>query len=408
MFFMVKLIKAKVKIASAIPLVLGVYCLQCHEALASYYDTLPKGVRNFTYRFVQTGDITGSFNSSGSFKGYNVNANINADSIKGVNNAVDAYLTSLSAADYAAFSLGTFEGNASSKVHAQGFGGGYGVTDKLTVYGFIPFYTAQVNLNVKRTSKGKTATTSDASVIVLENLPDVDVRLIQSLFVNYYNYQPLGTWKANAFGDAELGFLYQVKKWRNAGALISMGAVAPTGRKDNPDILQDIAFGDGQWDAFYEFGGGINLSTDWSLDAWSRVTYQFPYRAIVRQPDSATFPVTKNKGEADIKLGNKYSANTQLNYTISDEFSTGLVYGLEYTEKTDYKSNNPKADAILELDTEKVSHVGRLNLNYSTLSLYNQKKFFLPFGATLAIQSIFAGKNIPKYERADFEIRFFF
>lgn len=405
MLFMGKIEKAKVKIARAIPLVLGVYCLQSFNAFASYYDTLPKGVRNFTYRFVQTGDITGSFNSSGSFKGYNVNANINADSIKGVNAAVDAYLNSLSAADYEAFSFGTFQGNAKSKVHAQGFGGGYGVTDKLTVYGFIPFYTAVVDLGIERTAKGRN---NVGGAIQLENLPDVDVRLIQSLFVNYYNYQPLGTWRANAFGDAELGFLYQIKKWRNAGALISMGAVAPTGRKDNPDILQDIAFGDGQWDAFYEFGGGINLNTEWSVDFWSRLTYQFPYHAIVRQPDSATFPVTKNKGEAEIKLGNKYSANTQLNYSFSDEFSTGLVYGLEYTEKTDYKSANPTADAILEIDTEKVSHIGRLNFNYSTIALYNQKKFFLPFGATLAVQSIFAGKNTPKYERADFEIRFFF
>lgn len=421
MFFMVKSNEAKAKIASAIPARIGVYC-HCMKniflfylivvitsaAQAAYYDVLPKGVRNFTYRFVQTGNITGSYNSSGDLKGYNVNANINADSIKGVNATVDAYLAGLSDADRAAFSLGTFEGSARSKVHAQAFGAGYGVTDKLTVYGFVPFYTAVVDLQIKRTAKGRTSTASDSSVIQLENLPDVDLRLIQSLFVNYYNYRPLGRWNANAFGDSEFGLMYQLRKWKNAGALISMGAVAPTGRKDNPDILQDISFGDGQWDAFYEFGGGLKFSNEWSFDLWSRLTYQFPYHAIVRQPDSATFPVTRNKGEAEIKLGNKYSANTQLNYNFSDEFSSGVVYGLEYTEKTDYKSSNPNADAILEKDTEKISHTGRLNLNYSTISLYNQKKFFLPFGITFAVQSIFAGKNVPKYERVDIEARFFF
>jgi hypothetical protein len=206
---------------------------------AAYYDTLPKGVRNITYRFIQTGSITGSYGSAGSFKGYNVNANINADSIKGVNAAVDTYLGTLNATDYANFSFGTFQGNATSKVTAQGFGGGYGVTDKLTVYGFIPFYSAVVDLHIERTAKGRN---NVGTAIQLENLPDVDVRLIQSLFVNYYQYQPLGQWRATAFGDAELGFLYQVKKWNNAGALISMGTVAPTGRKDNPDILQDISF----------------------------------------------------------------------------------------------------------------------------------------------------------------------
>ena len=77
-----------------------------HSVLhAAYYDTLPKGVVNFTYRFVKTEEITGSYSSTGSFKGYNVNANINADSIRGVSDAVDTYLDSLSAEDYNNFSF---------------------------------------------------------------------------------------------------------------------------------------------------------------------------------------------------------------------------------------------------------------------------------------------------------------
>lgn len=409
MLFMVKKIKIRDKSARLVPVVSLLLGLHSLAAMGAYYDVLPDGVRNLTYRFVQTGTITGSYNSAGNFKGYNVNANINADAISGISSAVDTYLNTVLTADQRAdFSLGTFEGNARSKVSVQGFGGGYGLTDKLTVYGFIPFYSAEVDLNLQRTSKGKTSTASQTDVIQLENLPDVDVRLIQSLFVNYYQYQPLGKWKATAFGDAELGFMYQLRKWRNAGALISMGAVAPTGRKDNPDILQDISFGDGQWDAFYEFGGGYAFNSEWSVDVWSRLTYQFPYKAIVRLPDSATFPVSKNKGEATIKLGNKISGNTQLGYSFSDEFSTGLVYGIEYTEKSDYRSSNPLADKILESDTEKVSHTARVNFNYSTISLYKAKKFFLPFGATLAGQSVFAGKNVPKYERVDLELRFFF
>lgn len=376
-----------------------------NNLFAAYYDTLPAGVRNFTYRFVQTGSITGSYGSAGNFKGYNINANINADSIKGVNSAVDTYLNSLSAEDFANFSFGTFQGSATSKVSAQAFGAGFGLTNRLTVYGFIPFYSAVVDLQIERTHKGQN---NVGSAVQLENLPDVDVRLIQSLFVNYYHYQPLGKWKSNDFGDTEFGFLYQLKKWKNAGALINFGGVAPTGRKDNPDILQDIAFGDGQWDAFYEFGGGINLTKFWSLDNWTRFTYQFPYQAIVRQPDTATFPVTANSGNASIKLGNKIQTNIQLSYQVTEEWSTSTLYSVEYTEATDYKSRNGNADKILELDTEKVSHVGRFNISYSTLSLYNKKQFIAPIGLSAAFQSIFAGKNIPKYNRADFEIRLFF
>jgi hypothetical protein len=87
---------------------------------------------------------------------------------------------------------------------------------------------------------------------------------------------------------------------------------------------------------------------------------------------------------------------------------SSLIYGAEYVERSQYTSKSSLADAILESDTEKLSHIARLNMSYSTLSLYQQKKFIAPISFNLAVQSIFAGKNIPKYERADFEVRLFF
>lgn len=375
------------------------------KVFAAYYDVLPKGVRNLTYQFTQTGEITGRYTNSGTLQGYNVSANINADSIKGVNSAVDTYLGSLSASDYKDFSFGTFQGSATSKVKVQGLGAGYGATDRITFYGFIPFYSAQVELNIERTQKGRNKV---GSAIQLENLPDVDVRLIQSLFVNYYHYQPLGKWKADDFGDAEVGMMYQVKKWNNAGALINLGFVAPTGREDNPDILQDIAFGDGQWDGFFEFGIGYTFKNDFSFDQWNRFTHQFPYSTDVRLPDSSSFPVTSNKGRAKIKYGDKGQTNLQGNYRISDSWSTSLTYTFEYKEKDNYKSSSSNTDSILEEGTERISHTGKLAFNFSTLSLFQQKRFFLPLSLNLALQSIFSGKNNPQYERADFQIRMYF
>lgn len=378
------------------------------SSFAAYYDVLPKGVRNLTYQYTMTGEINGRYTNSGNLQGYSVNANINADSIKGINSAVDTYLGTLSAQDYAAFSFGTFQGEASSKVSVQGLGGGYGLTDNITLYGFIPFYSATVDMNIIRTEKGRS---NVGGAITLENLPDVDVRLIQSLFVNYYQYQPLGKWQADDFGDAEMGMMYQLKKWRNAGALINTGFVAPTGRKDNPDMIQDIAFGDGQWDAFFEFGVGYTLSgafSDLSFDQWNRVTYQFPYNDEVRLPDSSTFPVTSSKGMARIKYGNKAQTNLQVNYRLSDEWGTALTYSMELKEKDDYQSAKPVSDAILEDSTDRISHTGKVSLGYSTLNLYQQKKFFLPVSFNLGVQTIFAGKNTPKYERADFQVRMYF
>ncbi len=376
------------------------------DVFASYYDTLPSGVKNFTFRLVQTGDISGSYGSSGNFKGYNINASINADSVKGLDPAVDAFLAGLSADQYAQFNFGSFQGQASSKVTAQAFGAGYGVNDNLTFYAYVPFYSATVDLKVERTQKGRNSIGNGA--INIENLPDVNLSLLQSLFVNYYHYQPLGKWQANDFGDTEIGFMYHLNNWKNAGSLLSMGLVAPTGRKDNPDILQDISFGDGQWDAFAEFGGGYHVSAAWSLEDWVRITYQFPYTTKIRLPQSSSFPVTRNEGDAKIKLGNKFQENAQVIYSFSDQLSSTLLYTLDYTQASTFDSSNAIADDILSADTEKVSHSARLSLSYSTISLFKLKKFWLPLTLSLSAQSIFAGKNIPKYQLADFEVRFFF
>lgn len=375
------------------------------DAQAGYYDVLPKGVRNFTYRFIQTGKVGGSYNSSGKFEGYNVNAKINADSLRGIISAVDTYLDTLSAADYAAFSFGTFEGSALSKVSAHAFGLGYGLTNRLTVYAFIPYYQAVVDLNLKRTENGRN---NVGTTIQIEDLPDVDARLIQSLFVNYYGYRPLGKWEANDFGDTEFGGMYQLTKGRRGGMLTTFGFVAPTGRQDDSNTLQDIGFGDGQWDAFFELGGGYRFNAWWSTDAWARYTYQFPFQKTERLPDSLTFPVTSRSGNVKINPGNKYQLNFQNTLHWSDQWTTSLLYTYDNKNLDDYQSEFAISDQYLESNTNETTHTARINLGFSTVSLYKRKKFIAPMDLNIAGQSIFAGVNVPKYERYDFELRLYF
>lgn len=381
------------------------FIFNSHIATAGYHDTLPKGVRNFTFRLIKTNTIKGSYNAQGRPEGYSINTKINADVLIGLNGTVDAYLLGLPANDYNEFNFGTFEGRATSDVFAQAIGAGYGFTNKITGYAFIPFYNATVDLNLVRTQKGqKNVGTS----IALEGLPEIDVRIIQNLFVNYYKYQPLGKWEATGFGDLEFGVMWNFYTFDQGGALLNFGAVAPTGREDNPDILQDISFGDGQWDNFIELGGDYQLSQDLGLDLWSRYTAQYSYKKITRLPDSAEFPITQNKGVSRIDLGDKLLLGTQANYRIDDEWSSSLNYLFEYKDGDNYKSSSPTADQINGNNTQLRSHTLRVGGSFSTLNLFKKKRFAAPITINLFIQSIFAGKNTPKYERADLEFRLFF
>ncbi|MBH48988.1 MAG: hypothetical protein CME71_12540 [Halobacteriovorax sp.] len=362
-------------------------------------------MRNLTFRLIKTNTIKGSYNAQGQPEGYSINSKINADVLIGLNGSVDTYLNGLSPADYNDFNFGTFEGNATSDVFAQALGAGYGITDKITIYGFIPFYDATVDLNLERTEKGRK---NVGSSIALEGLPEIDVRIIQNLFVNYYKYKPLGKWEATGFGDLEFGVMWNFLSSDHYGLLLNAGLVAPTGREDNPDILQDISFGDGQWDNFVEVGGDYKLTDDLSLDAWTRYTLQHKFKKNVRQPENKDFPMTEKKGISEIDLGDKLLFGTQINYSIDDQWTPSLNYIFEYKAKDNYSSNSPTADAINESNTELRSHTLRLGMSYSTLELFKQKKFILPGAINFAIQSVLGGKNTPKYERADLEFRLFF
>lgn len=373
---------------------------------SAYYDVLPKGVRNFTYHYAQTSSITGGFSSSGNFKGYNINATINADSLMGLNSNVDNYLKLLSPAEYAAFSFGTFQGSAVSHLSVQAVGAGYGVSDKLTVYAVLPFYSGKVDLKVERTQKGRNSINGD--VISLDQLPDVDARLLQSLFVNYFHYKPLGKWEAKDFGDAEVGVMYQTSKNEEGGALVTVGAIAPTGRKDDPDILQDVSFGDGKWDAFVEVGAGYNVNSAYQVEDWVRGTYQFQKNFKVRLPQSYTFPISQYSEIAPVKFGNKIQENFNNIYKFSDQWSMNLLYTFEYTEASLYKTSNMLANQILEDNTQKFSHSAKLGVNYSTVKLFTRKEFVMPLSMQISLQSIFAGKNVPRYELVEAEMRFYF
>jgi hypothetical protein len=380
--------------------------LTSFDVLAVYYDVLPKGVRNITYRRIQTGTIDGSFNSGGGFAAFDIAADINADVLEGVDSSIDAVLGTFSAAEREQFSLGKFETDIEAEVQAHALGVGVGVTRRLTVYAFTPFYEAEVRLNLNRTQVGQNQI--DGKTISIDGIPSVDTKIIQSLFVNYYGYNPLGTWRGSDFGDTEVGFMYLLTKKRNHGTKITFGGVIPTGRVDDPDTLQDIGFGDGQYDIFVEYGGGVKPRRWLGADFWTRFTYQLPFHTDIRLPESADFPISTNKVNTKIQYGHEVKAMGQLNVNMDAawSFSSGLM--LTYKMPDDYNSGNEDADKILENDTEEFLQTGIMNLTFSTLPFFRKKQWPIPMNLGIYYQKDISGKNTPKIERVDLEMRVFF
>lgn len=389
-----------------------------------YYETLPKGIRMAVMKQVNTSTIESAFDRQKQEQAYFFRLNLNAETIADVNaslKGVFEQVKSISSEAHDQLTFGEFQAKGQANVKVNGAGLAYGLTNRLTVYGTFPYYDARVDLDIARTRGNNyqevaakleaSGDSTEAKVLsqIAPGLPDVNEGVVQSVVVNYLNYEPLGNWQAKGMGDMEFGALYRLTDWENAGLAVSAGVVLPTGRQDNPDVLQDFGFGDGQTDLFAEFGGGFFIpNTRWGFDGFGRYTYQFAHERVMRIPDSRDYPYGSEKGIFREKLGNIIDFNLRARYHWRPWLSFSLQGLYNRIGQANYQSPYTLGNEVHSLETEIVQESARFTTHFSTVPLYKSGDFFLPFICNLSAQQIVGGMNTPKFSRYDIEFRFFF
>ncbi len=393
-------------------------------AYAKYWKTLPEGVRLLAYRNVQTSKISSSFNQSKAETPFKYEVEANAAALQGISEEINTYFEFLKQASSEAhdkFSLGTYRLQAEAQVNVNGFGAAYGHTENLTWYFSLPVYSANVNLKYKRV-KGNNY--QDVANIVngtntnnnlnqglgnlTERLPDINGNVLQSLFVNTFKYKEIGDWQGDGLGDLEVGGIYKLIDTGRMGMATSFGLVAPTGHVEDPDIIQDISFGDGQWDIFGEIGGGISILERLTWNAYSRFTYQLPSEKTKRIPYDPNVQISADKDVFIEKLGNKLELATNLGLQVNDWTLLTVAYIYNYQEASQYQSEHRQANEWLALNTESESHSMRFSSEISSITPYLKKEFLLPASLTFNYQTMLRGQNVPKVDRYEVELRMFF
>jgi hypothetical protein len=410
-----------------LPTLLGLY-LASPSAYAIYYATLPEGVRAFAYHYTATNGITSSYNDQKQNDPHFIQQNFDAKTLEGVNKATNSLFNELKKSSpeaYNKFSFGSYEARAKANINVQTTAFGYGITKKYTSYVTFPYYRAKVDLDIDRTQESKHSEVSNTLGAsndygagnqltllweeVAKNLPDASPGVIQSVIVNHYQYEPLGSWSGEGPGDLEWMNMYRLTDWKDAGLMICGGLVLPTGREDNPDMIQDVAFGDGQLDAFTEFGGGVSFfKGQYQVDSYTRLTYQAPSQKTKRAYTSSDFPLTNEKAEFEEKLGNKVLVGFINTYVPTHWSALSVEYQFNYKEADRYSSSNSLANSALAANTETHSQALKFMVELSSVDFYFKKKFPLPMKVYLSMQDTIAGKNTPDVTRYDFELRFFF
>lgn len=386
---------------------------------AQAWKVLPKGVRIIGYRNVTTSAITSNFNHNGQESSLGASLRVDAAALNKMMNYAIIPGQTMDEAAYNNLLIGAYEVDAKANLNVHGTGFGYGITDKVMFYGEIAHYTAKVKANIKRTSGNSYDETADLLLKAggtintflaenLRNMIDANERTIQSVITNQYKYKPVGDWHGSGYGDMETGFMINLADRGIWGLTVYPGVILPTGRQDDPDILQDIGFGDGQFDLFAEVATGYVANDKLSFGTTFRYTYQAPTTKTLRVPEEREFQLSSTKGEFDVKYGDKI--NWMLNTTISlnDWLSFTPTYRLLYQMPSRYSSKYSQANDYLAYNSDKIEHQGQLTTTLSSITPFLKKEFMLPAQVNVNLVRTLGGKNIPNVSRFEVEFRMLF
>lgn len=292
----------------------------------------------------------------------------------------------------------------------------YGVTDRLTLAVAIPIYTAQTSIAVgfqpnetaaaflatlARTENNQTAAAHEAGAKLNNAVGELNTKLASN------GYRELEDWEAQGIGDMTIAAKQRFLDMTRIGGATTMGVVAPTGRTDDPDILNDIAFGDGQWDIFGQLAFDQEIADRVVLNQHGKYTVQLPGDKNVRAV-TADEEIEVQYTETRFKLGDKIDAGTSIVW----EPRFGLVTGIGYTYFRKYgdvyRELNPATKVELEEDTDQVAHNGEAVLGYSTVPLYQAGSFAVPLELKLSYTKQFVSKNMPVSDLAQLDFSLFF
>ncbi len=292
----------------------------------------------------------------------------------------------------------------------------YGLTSDLTLAIAVPYYRANTSVKVGFTPNATGQAFLDALAKPENNntaaareaglkLNDAVGRLNAKL--RDHGFNELNDWSASGLGDITLAAKAKVYERGPLSLATTGGAVAPTGRIDDPDILTDVAFGDGQWDLFGQVAADEDLGLGFGLNQYAKYTAQLPGTKTVRAATKDE-SIEVRKVRTRYKLGDKFDGGASLQYAAVLGPLVGV--GASYFRKIGdvYRGVDPLVKAKLEDETDQEALNGELQLGYSTVALYQQKRFAVPFEIKATYLKQVASRHIPVTDLAQFDLNLFF
>lgn len=380
-------------------------------AWADTAEVLPKGIVRTRVEYQNSFPIKERYNENGDKESVAKNFNTNLDStVFGVLGLFDPLTIGLGLGPA---SLGRSVVSFEYELKKAEISLMYGLTDKVSVGVFIPYWWAKADVKTALDTSGANLGTnsnfgiSSPDPIVPIGAPgytpftvqDIQNMLGGGLLVNGikvldgFGFKPIKNWSNNGLGDIELGARYQVLQTKNWRLAFTGGMRLPTGVKDDPDNLVDYAFGDGAYALLLRAHTDYIGVKDLTLNLTLKYDLTFASRQDRRVPDDVNAPITANKEKVRIDTGDWIEAETTAYYDITKAVKGSLLYRYAAKQKDKVSGTMGFKYSTLEEETNASEHIYIVGLSYSTVPMFLEKKFPVPLTASLSYKNRFAGKN---------------
>lgn len=229
--------------------------------------------------------------------------------------------------------------------------------------------------------------------------------------ISNYGYKPLVNEQRTEIGDLNVVVKHQLAKGENWAVAVQPRIVVPTGRVADVDKVVDVASGDGQWDigvlGVVDYFVNPRLTTTYSVSYTHQIEGTKPKRIPTSSSESLSKDLDPSVRE---KIGDIATTAVGARYKVTPLWTTSGAYSLQYKQADEFHGNRyaPERYGYLSNDTEQNLQAAQVGVTFSTIPLFQAKKFAIPLEATISFASALAGRNVNQINLTSFELVSFF
>ena len=383
-------------------------------------EVLPKGVRNLRLQMGQVGGLNQQYSESGQLQNL---ADLNTISLDvSTLTTIDASVTELvnilnqfgpdNLGDQ--LFLGNLSVNASPNLRYYAPIFAWGISNKHTLGIAIPIMEFKNSVKIGLANSNFEALraefegASDELDAAFEQL-NLDMRSEFKAKVASAGYKPIEDKNETFIGDIQLVSAYQFVNKPKQLQTLRVYLNLPTGPEPDADDLTDIEiFHRTAITPTYLATYKINKRTN--LFGILSYNYVFPSEVEKRVPldEDDQLPEANQKRTLDEQIGATASASLGATWEHSSSFVTSLAYTREEKEADRYSQSDIGDSSLLSRGTKSSANIGTIELAYSTVSLFRQKKVSIPYTASIEFSSVLSGTNIENQSIISAQLGIFF